>query len=252
LIPEPAILPTALGAAGLAAGAVGAHAMFAPRSRLFGPVIARGSDTHAVALTFDDGPWPGSTDVILDLLASHGVPAAFFVIGRYARDRGDLIRRIHGDGHVLGNHSYDHARLGMLRGRRYWREQIERTDEAVERAAGVRPQFFRPPMGFKSPHLMRALVAHTVITWSRRAFDGVDTAPDHIVRHASRAAGGDIILLHDGRDPASQRPIGATAAALSRIIATLREKGLSFLRLDQLVRLPAHGPREGPPDAPGG
>lgn len=235
----------ALAAAGLATIGTLAHGMFAPRSTLFGPVIssARGRrSSRDVALTFDDGPWPGSTDLILDILKQESVPAAFFVIGRYADEHPALLRRIRDEEHLIANHSFDHARSGMFKWARYWRGQISRTDEAVHRAAGVRPAFFRPPMGFKSPHLMTAARAsdHRIVTWSRRAYDGVATTPEAIVRHVARSRPGDIILLHDGRDPASRRPVGATARALPEVIAALRAANLTPAPLDQLLGISAY------------
>src|SRR5436190_21790594 len=110
-------------AAGAAVTAGGfAWGMFVPQSSLFAKVISHGSRKGAprAALTFDDGPWPGSTDAILDILGTHSIKAAFFVIGRYARQWPDLIRRMHDEGHLSGNHTLDHHRTGLLHGKRCW------------------------------------------------------------------------------------------------------------------------------------
>lgn len=233
--------PTALAAGGAAALVGGlAWGMFVPQSRLLGNVISHGprDGSPRAALTFDDGPWPGSTDVILDILREHHLKAAFFVIGRYARQWPDLIRRIHIEGHLIGNHTFDHHRLGLWRSTRYWRDQIAATDDAIAEITGERPHYFRPPMGFKSPQLVLSAgrLGHHLITWSRRGRDGVATTPQRIIRNlAERIAAGDIVLLHDGRDLASRRDVTVTAAALPVVINALRDQGISLVRLDELI-----------------
>ncbi|MCC6660296.1 MAG: polysaccharide deacetylase family protein [Phycisphaerales bacterium] len=221
-----------------AAGGVFSYGMFAPRSPMFCPVISRGpTDCGRVALTFDDGPWPGSTEPILAMLAAAGARATFFVIGRYAAARPELLRRIHAEGHQLANHTYDHHRAGMFGSPAYWESQVRRTDDAIARITGSPPRLFRAPMGFKSPLLAAAIrrTGHTVIAWSCKSRDGITTTPGRIVRNVARAAAGDIILLHDGRDPASRRDVSPTAAALPEVLRDLRARALHPVRLDELL-----------------
>ncbi len=238
-----AIDPSIIAAAGLGlVGGVVAYGVFAPRSGLFGEVVARGDGSaRRVALTFDDGPWPGETERILDLLGEHGARATFFVIGRYAAAHPRLVERIYREGHQIGNHTYDHSRAGLLRFWGYWRAQLTRTDEAIASIIGARPAVFRAPMGFKSPPVMAAArnLGYATIAWSRRAYDGVASSPDQIEQAVLQRGGGiragEIVLMHDGRDPASDRPIGATSSALPRILSGLRERGLDAVRLDALL-----------------
>ncbi|CAG0990502.1 Peptidoglycan-N-acetylglucosamine deacetylase [Phycisphaerales bacterium] len=229
---------TLAAAAALGAGAVAAYALFWPRSTLLGPLVAHGPpDQPRIALTFDDGPWPGATDTVLSVLASFRVPAAFFVIGRYAQRHPALVRRAFDEGHLIGNHTFDHHRTGMFRARDYWNSQISRTQDVIRLITGQTPALFRPPMGFKSPITAQAARRHAcrVVTWSWRGFDGSATTPDAIIARARRCVPGDILLLHDGRDPASRRPIGATQAALPGLIESLLARGLQFERLDHLI-----------------
>lgn len=237
-------IPLTIGLAGAAgAGGLGifARGMFHPRSRLLCPVISSGprSERTRIALTFDDGPCPGSTDRVLDVLERSGVRATFFVIGRYAHEHPSLIARAHAAGHLIGNHTYDHHRSGMFGWKRYWMDQIARADEAVGAVVGAAPRLFRPPMGFKSHHLGAAVrrLGHTVVTWSRRGMDGVATTENRIARAMLPVRGGDIVLLHDGRDPASRRDASVTARALPQILADLQSRGLQPVRLDELLRL---------------
>ena len=230
-----------IGGLTVSAGIVGGlYATFVPWSQIWCRVVARGraDERRLIALTFDDGPLPGSTDRILDLLAEVNVKAAFFVIGRRAEQQSELVRRIHEEGHVIGNHTYDHPTHGWARGAGYWRRQIEMTDAVVERSIGLRPRFFRPPMGIKTWLTARAARAHNMIGWTRRGFDGVVTTPRRVVaRLAPRARPGDILLLHDGISPQSRRDPTVTVSALPALIQRLRNRGFEPVRLDILTGL---------------
>src|SRR5688500_1431587 len=131
-------------AAGLAYG--GYHLS---RSRCFvvgAPVICR-VETAApkVALTFDDGPTELGLDSVLPELEHHGAKATFFVTGREAQARPDLVRRLTEDGHEIGNHSYSHKRMA-LKSRTFYDRELSRT-QAVLEGLGVRATLFRPPYG---------------------------------------------------------------------------------------------------------
>jgi peptidoglycan/xylan/chitin deacetylase (PgdA/CDA1 family) len=240
------VLTCTAAAAGTAGGAVG-WAMFHPRSRLMGPLVCRGRSDGPprVALTFDDGPCPESTPRVLDALGAAGVRATFFVIGRHAVDRSDLLRRIRAEGHLLGNHSFDHSYTGMFGLRRYWTRQIADTAAAIEHAVGRRPVWFRPPMGFKQHAIAAAVRAAgcTLVTWSRRALDAAPTTSEQIIaRLADRAVAGDIIQLHDGAPPGRRRDLSATAAAVGPLVAGWRARGLEPVGLDELIDEPPYLP----------
>lgn len=234
--------PVAVGAA--AAGAVVANGTFAPRSSFWGPVLSRAPLAGGVALTFDDGPTPGASDRVLDALGELKVKAAFFVIGRSARRHPRLVERMHAEGHVVANHTLDHSHYGLLRRRRYWQSQVDETDRTIRDIIGVRPALFRPPMGIKTRHVTRAAAAagHTVVTWTRRALDGVATSPRRIVeRLGPTSEPGDILLLHDGVEPnARRRDPGVTVAALRPLVDQLRERGLEPRRLDVMLGIDAY------------
>src|SRR6185437_4519199 len=107
------ILELGIGAVSAGLLTVASYATFVPKSGIWGPVVWRGTseDPPRVALTFDDGPTAGSTDRILDLLGEMNVKAGFFVIGRNVEGEPELLRRIDAEGHLVGNHTYDHSRL---------------------------------------------------------------------------------------------------------------------------------------------
>ena len=165
-------------ALGLATPAVSLalYGSFVPTSQFWGPVVTRAaSASRAVALTFDDGPFPGSTEAILDILAANKVAATFFVIGRNVERWPDLARRMVAEGHLLANHSLDHHRLGVFGTFGYWRRQLSSTTELIQGIAGERPVFFRPPMGFTTWPVCNAARRGNMIlvNWTRRAFDGL-------------------------------------------------------------------------------
>lgn len=236
-------------ATGLAGAAVffslGTYGAARPDSTMWGPVIARGPrDGASVALTFDDGPLPSATDRVLDALGESGVRAAFFVIGRCAERWPDLVRRMHDEGHLVANHSYDHHPFGLVGRERYWAREIRRADDVIADVVGRRPTLFRPPMGIKHWHLMNAAadLGRHVVTWSRRAMDSkpMDSASivDRLVRPAQA---GDVMLLHDGVNPhLKPQDRAGTIAAVRPLIAGLEARGLTPVRLDELLALPPY------------
>jgi peptidoglycan/xylan/chitin deacetylase (PgdA/CDA1 family) len=245
--------PLEIAAAGaLTAGAItGAlsYATFAGRSAWWGPLVWRGrrDGPPRVALTFDDGPWPGATDRVLDILGEFEVKAAFFVIGRYVEKHSELVARIHREGHLLGNHTFDHRGNAFLRGPRFWQEQLDRTDDAIERVIGVRPRLYRPPLGMKTPISARATARHhLVVTWTRSARDGLTTTPDRVLRRLlPRCQAGDILLLHDGVSPQSDRDPSVTSRALRPLILGLRARGIEPARVDEITGLNPYQPEPG-------
>lgn len=238
-----------LGAGGAAAIAAGvfSRAVFMPRSQIFGKVLFHGDQRapKRISLTFDDGPHMAITPAILECLATHDAKACFFVVGKHAAEHPHLIERIHREGHIIGNHSYEHAHLGTLRGTTYWLREIDRTNATIERIIGMKPALFRPPMGFKTPHIMRAAkqLNHVVVTWSRRGFDGVQTTSDRIIASLQRVAAGDIVALHDGFVPPFQVNPSATAHALDDLLRTWNSRGIIVQRLDSLIGVAAYKPQ---------
>jgi peptidoglycan-N-acetylglucosamine deacetylase len=235
---------------GSAAGAAAVAGLFAygawwPRSQMFGRVIWHGSQDGParVALTFDDGPHPETTPAILQTLARHRVRAAFFVIGANVVRWPSIVRQIHEQGHVLGNHSFHHSSWGMFGHGRYWRAELARTDEVVHAIVGHRPALFRPPMGLRQPHIGRAAKRdrHLTVTWTRRAYDGVPTTSAKIVeRLVKGAAAGAILALHDGA-PLGRRHIPRdTVLALEPLIIEIQALGIQLARLDELIGRPAY------------
>ena len=232
--------PVYASVAGLGAALMG-RGVFHPRSQTFGPLIYRADDCASsfISLTFDDGPHPDGTPVVLDRLAAMDAKATFFVIGQYVKRWPDLIRRMADEGHQIENHSYDHSHSGLFRGQSYWRDQLCRTNDEIEKVTSIRPGCFRPPMGFKHHPMHRAVRAEglTMVTWTHRGRDGVATTADRILhRLLPRAGSGDILVLHDGIDPNRHRKSQPTLDAVEPLIQKLLDHGLQPVRLDQMLK----------------
>jgi peptidoglycan-N-acetylglucosamine deacetylase len=182
-----------------------------------------------VALTFDDGPWPHTTEQILAILAERQAPATFFVVGRQVQRYPDLVRRELAAGMAIGSHSYRHPqRFDRLPAARI-RDEIARGRRTLD-ALGVRPVGFRPPDGAASPAVVTAAqgLGDPTVLWSVDPADwrpGV-TADQLVQRVLAAARPGAIALLHDGGGNRS-----ATVAALPAIIDGLRRLGLTLTAL---------------------
>ena len=225
----------------VALGALGAYltvivtGVLVPRLEMFCDVRWRGDPgTRAVAFTFDDGPHPVSTRRVLAALRDAGATATFFVIGRKAEAHPDLVREIVAAGHTLGVHGYEHDWLYALKPPRDVEGDIRRAQDVVERACGVRPRWFRPPIGQVSPPTAEGArrAGVEIVGWSVRAFDGVSgMAPAGVARRVARGLrAGAIILLHDAAEADDFHP--ASAGALPALLAAARERHLDVTGLE--------------------
>jgi len=213
-----------------------------PRSRLLGPNLSRLSAAAArrgeVALTFDDGPDPRATPAVLDCLERHGVRASFFCIGRRAEDHPELVAETVRRGHRVENHSYSHPYAFACYPPAALRREVRRAQEALTdalaRAGGSSPRWFRAPAGFRSPLLERELAAAGLhlASWTRRGFDTVSRDPGRVAaRLLKGAAGGDVLLLHDGSATHGRGGAPVVLAALPRLLDGLARRGLRAVPL---------------------
>ena len=149
-----------------------------PQLRFFGPYVCRGANSRrCVALTFDDGPDPRSTPLLLELLRGTGQPAAFFCVGQRVAAHPELAARIVREGHLLENHSYTHSDTTNLFTVARLRAELEQTQAAIRQAAGVAPRCFRPPMGLSNPRVFRAAARGTFRRATRAAPAATTTIP---------------------------------------------------------------------------
>jgi peptidoglycan/xylan/chitin deacetylase (PgdA/CDA1 family) len=225
----------ALAAAGVVAAALAAHGTWHRNSWVFGPALNHlPGPTDAVSITFDDGPNPRATPLILDVLARERVAATFFVLGRHAERWPGLVRRMADEGHQLANHGYWHRKLHR-RSPAYVRDDLERGTDAIRRASGgATPRHFRAPHGFRSPWVtpIAASLGQRTVGWSLGVWDSARPGAELIARRAvAGMRAGSILLLHDGDGYDADGDRMQTAEALPRIIDGLRGRGFRFATL---------------------
>lgn len=175
----------------------------APFCRTYGfflPLVSRGERSgNRVALTFDDGPSPQSTPIILDLLKRHMLPATFFVVGEQVRRHPELLRDIIAHGHSIGLHSLNHDLLLAIRGDKRITEDLEQSQKIVQEI-GVHSFVFRPPVAITSPRLTAPLARAGLltVTFSCSAGDLGNRRITHLCRKIlDRLHPGAIVMLHD-------------------------------------------------------
>ena len=209
-----------------------------PQTGMYGTALAAGKPgTHSVALTFDDGPHPVTTRAVLEILRAYDMRATFFLLGHKVEMHPDVVREIHAAGHTIGIHGFQHARLFSLRSSRYALSQIQRTQRAIERACGVTPTLFRPPVGFASYFTFRAAERARVqiVAWSVRSLDGIPSAdPERVARRVvDHLEDGAIVLLHDAAERDDFTP--ASIAALPQILSAIVARELTTVGVDGLT-----------------
>jgi len=211
-------------------------APFFPSWGFFLTVVSQGRhDRRSVVLTFDDGPDLAVTPRLLDLLACHQVPAIFFVVGKRVEAHSPLVKEILHRGHEVGNHSFNHDPLLMLRSRRRLATEIRRTQEALA-PFGIRPCLFRPPVGITNPRLAGVLsdLGLTCATFCCRAGDFGNRRIKGLARKIlAKVRPGAIILLHDVPPTSGSEEVWFSE--VERLILGLRDAGYALVSFAELT-----------------
>ena len=228
-------------AATAAAASYAGYASMAPQSQLYGRTLIHGRDPRQIALTFDDGPNDPHTLRLLDVLAQHGAKATFFLIGKYVRQRPEIVRSIRQSGHAIGNHTYNHPNLIFASPARV-RQELEDCRKALEDAIGQHEPLFRPPFGGRLPHVFQVCrsLGLKPVMWSVTAYDWKAESPESIVGYVSRAVTsrqdrGEIVLLHDGAHLALGADRAHTVEATRRLLQEYSGKGKVFVSVPDLL-----------------
>lgn len=184
-----------------------------------------------IALTFDDGPHPIYTPVILDILDRYKVKATFFVIGENALYYPDVVARIANEGHEIGNHTHYHRHLTDISPAQI-RRDIALCEKTIYEICEYRTKLFRPPEGFMSDAICRLAQKddYAVILWSIDTHDWSHKPAGQIYEGVKkRISSGDIILMHDYIAKST------TPDALRLIIPYLLEEGYQFVTVSELI-----------------
>lgn len=191
-----------------------------------------------VYLTFDDGPEPINTSLILDILKQHAVPATFFVVGTQVEAYPDLLKRMHTEGHAIGNHSYNHRYNELYHSPDTYIGQLQKCDAIIEAALGIKPRISRAPGGTTGSFTSEYWAAlkregYKDIGWNICSGDASSAKSTQITSNVIAQARKNkflwshaIVLMHDGRGHTE------TSAALPEIIAYFKKEGFEFRRVD--------------------
>jgi peptidoglycan/xylan/chitin deacetylase (PgdA/CDA1 family) len=209
----------------------------------FGNVITHGDrDVAKVALTFDDGPDAAWSMEVADILDAHGAKGTFFEVGKAVRARPDIAKALRDDGQLLANHSFRHDYWGWLNPSY---PELDETQDVLREDVGVCPAFFRPPHGQRTPFMLarvRDRGMHAV-TWDVSARDWTETDGAVVARNIlANVKPGSIILLHDGLDGNVTADRSVLRTALPLILDGLKAKGLTPVRLDELLGVDGYLP----------
>ncbi|HJP96518.1 MAG TPA: polysaccharide deacetylase family protein [Candidatus Saccharimonadales bacterium] len=202
--------------------------------------LVNGSNTDCtkvkcVALTFDDGPGPG-TATILDTLKQYKAHGTFMVVGSRVASYASLVQREAAEGHDIGNHTWDHADLTNM-SLADAQSEVNRTAQAVTNVVGKRPFFVRPPYGSYNQAVVNA-VGEPFILWSVDPDDWKDRDANIVYQRVMSAVKpGAIVLSHD--------LYPTTAAAYQRIIPDLIQQGYTLVTVSDLLNLDPANPGTG-------
>jgi peptidoglycan/xylan/chitin deacetylase (PgdA/CDA1 family) len=232
------MLGTALSALGgvAAASFAGYHAM-APTSQVYGRTLIRSSNEKHLALTYDDGPNDPHTLRLLEVLARHDVRATFFLIGRFVRQRPDIVRELVQGGHVVGNHTFTHPNLIRV-SEATLRVELEECQKAIEDAIGQRPIFFRPPFGGRRPVTLRVAreLGLEPIMWNVTGWDWNAKSAENIEGKVTKQVrGGDVVLLHDGGHAQFGADRSRTVTATDRLVQRYTGEGREFVTIPEIA-----------------
>ncbi|MBP1967270.1 polysaccharide deacetylase family protein [Paenibacillus aceris] len=191
-----------------------------------------------VALTFDDGPDNHYTMQILDILKKNNVKATFFIVGENAKAHPEVVKRIVNEGHVIGNHSWDHSDFTKISNEEM-NQEINTTQDELNSIVGFRPTLFRPPFGALSSSEIKTITSMglSIVDWSVDTRDWAGTSTQQIMRNVKKELKpGGIILQHCAIG--KKESLSNTVKALEQLIPLLKNEGYTFVTVPTLLSLP--------------
>ncbi|MBE6652052.1 MAG: hypothetical protein E7610_01385 [Ruminococcaceae bacterium] len=193
---------------------------------------SRKNDRMEIALSFDDGPHPRLTPIILDILEEYGIKATFFMVGENVGYYPAAARAVVEAGHEIGNHTFSHRKFGRMTEHEML-DEIASCEDAIASVSENPVHFIRPPEGQMSDAMRRVVgtLHYRIILWDVDTRDWAHTPPAEISRHIlDTVQAGDIILMHDfiGHD-------SPTPEALRMVIPELLARGYRFVTVGELV-----------------
>ncbi len=179
-----------------------------------------------VAITFDDGPHPVCTPMLLEGLRKRGIKATFFLVGKSIPGQEELVREMEADGHLIGNHTFSHVKLTDL-GEEDAGQELLVTSNLIEQITGRPVEYIRPPFGEWNRRMEHGIELFPVF-WDVDTKDWLTRNVNEIVRAGTEKTGdGDVILMHDCYE--------TSVEAAFEIIDRLQREGFEFVTVDQLI-----------------
>lgn len=205
--------------------------------RVNGWRITKRINEAAIAITFDDGPNPEYTPLLLDLLKKYGVKASFFVVGSKVKAYPDIIKRMNQEGHTIGIHHYDHISSWIVSPFQL-NKQLQKTEQAIQECTNERVRFYRPPWGHFNIFSLLLSKQYKVIMWSHIFGDWkVAKGKNGLLNQLLQTTeAGSVLLLHDCGET-----LGADRLAPSYMLKSLEiylqenvNKGTKFITLKEV------------------
>lgn len=184
------------------------------------------TDVKRIALTFDDGPHPVYTPMLLEGLKKRDVKASFFLLGKAAEEYPDIVKEMHEKGHLIGNHTYHHVDIKNANADMIEKEVVS-ANELIEEITGQYPQFIRPPFGHQDDGI-EEMTGMICVMWNVDPLDWCTTDASLVVERVLAHAEDDcIILMHDQYKSSVQ--------AAFTIVDELQKRGYEFVTVDELL-----------------
>ena len=179
-----------------------------------------------VALTFDDGPSSKYTPLLLEGLKERGVHATFFLMGKNIEGKEELVKRMQAEGHLIGNHTYNHVELCKI-SKEAARTEIEATNQEIYDITGEYPMWLRPPYGEWQKN-QDCYVNMFPVLWDIDTLDWKSQNVNAVMQIVeSEIEDGAVILMHDAYQ--------SSVDAALQIVDLLTAQGYEFVTVDELV-----------------
>ncbi|QSZ28134.1 polysaccharide deacetylase family protein [Aceticella autotrophica] len=192
-----------------------------------------------VSITFDDGPDPLYTPILLSLLDKYKIKACFFLLADKVEKYPELSKKIVESGHEIGVHGYKHHINWFLGPKATYNEFIK-SIEVIKNITGKYPSYYRPPWGLFTLFVYRSAkkLNMKIVLWSYMSWDWKVKNPDIIVKNIlKKIKSGQILIFHDSSTniASDKKAPGVMIKALEDIIKGIQEKNIKIVDINQFI-----------------
>lgn len=194
-------------------------------------ICSANTDKKEIAISFDDGP-AEYTPQILQILKDSNIKSAFFCIGRNIKGNEEVLKQLHQEGHIIGNHSFSHHFWFDMFPYKKMIADLQLMDVEVKEVIGLQPKLFRPPYGVTNPTVRKSIIngSYTPVGWSVRSMDTVTKDEERLLEKINgKIKPGAVFLFHDTSK--------VTLNILPAFIKQVKENGYQIVRLDKMLNL---------------